>query len=97
MGSGNVWLGCVTLMFASIAIGLRIEFATYTLDRARQLRGEYAEARVLHMFRCTGRPLLFNALAVVLGFSGVRLSDAQLFYYYGKLVVAGPLRPSSRA
>ena len=89
MGFGQIWLGVATSMFASVAIGLGIDFAIHTLDRARQLRGESADIRVLHAYQSTGRPLLFNALAVVLGFGVVMLSEVPPVQYFGALVAAG--------
>lgn len=89
MGFGDIWLGVATSMFASVAIGLGIDFAIHTLDRSAQRRGESAEVRVMHVYRGTGRPLLFNALAVVLGFGVIMLSEVPPVEYFGALVAAG--------
>ena len=34
----NIWFGIGTSMFASIAIGLGVDFAIHTMDRVKQLR-----------------------------------------------------------
>ena len=36
----NIWLGIGTSMFASIAIGLGVDFAIHTMDRVKQLSKE---------------------------------------------------------
>lgn len=70
-------LGIGTSMFASVAIGLGVDFAIHTLDRLRDLNREFSgdTDRVLSEFYpSTGRALLFNFLAISCGF-GVLISS----------------------
>lgn len=69
-------LGIGTSMFAAVAIGLGVDFAIHTIDRLRALYQQYGDmGRVLDEFYpSTGRALLFNLLAIALGF-GVLLSS----------------------
>lgn len=73
----GITLGIGTSMFASVAIGLGVDFAIHTLDRLRTLyRSEDGDIdRVLSIFYpSTGRALLFNFLAISCGF-GVLISS----------------------
>ncbi|MGH1374638.1 MAG: outer membrane lipoprotein-sorting protein [Cellvibrionaceae bacterium] len=85
MAAMDIRLGIGTSMFASVAIGLGVDFAIHTLDRIRQqftllsrrqqsVNDAEINARILAIFPTTGRALLFNFLAIACGF-GVLISS----------------------
>lgn len=73
----NITLGIGTSMFASVAIGLGVDFAIHTIDRLRSLchfhEGNLDQA-LAELYPSTGRALLFNFLAIACGF-GVLISS----------------------
>lgn len=89
MGYTGIWLGIGTSMFAAIAIGLGVDFAIHTLDRLRHLLGKqgmaYGDA-VAALFPTTGRALLFNLLALALGFGVLMSSSVPPLQDFGLLV-----------
>ena len=89
MGFGGIWLGVGTSMFAAIAIGLGIDFAIHTIDRMRELnrsrRGSFDE-RIAELFPTTGRALLFNFVALALGFLVLTTSEVPPLVKFGSLV-----------
>ena len=89
MGYGNIWLGVGTSMFASIAIGLGVDFAIHTIDRMKELLAEKTgniEERLIELFPSTGRALFFNFAAISLGFSALISSDVPPLINFGALV-----------
>jgi predicted RND superfamily exporter protein len=85
MGLLGITLGIGTSMFASVAIGLGVDFAIHTLDRIRHQFGQYRDQhqridaaeidrQIGAIFPTTGRALLFNFLAIACGF-GVLISS----------------------
>lgn len=85
MAAMDIRLGIGTSMFASVAIGLGVDFAIHTLDRIRQqfallsrqqqsVSEAEINAQILAIFPTTGRALLFNFLAIACGF-GVLISS----------------------
>lgn len=88
MGYGGIWLGLGTSMFAAIAIGLGVDFAIHTIDRIREItRHEgLTDAALLKFFPSTGRALLFNFLAVALGFGVLATSEVPPLIKFGVLV-----------
>lgn len=88
MGLAGIWLGVATSMFASVAIGLGIDFAIHMIARARKAEGltPDADARVLYVCQSTGRAVLFNATAVGIGFGILTLSAAPPIRMFGVLV-----------
>ena len=89
MGFGGIWLGVGTSMFAAIAIGLGIDFAIHTIDRMRELNmnrtGSFDE-RIAELFPTTGRALLFNFVAMALGFLVLTTSEVPPLVKFGSLV-----------
>jgi predicted RND superfamily exporter protein len=73
----NIPLGVGTSMFASVAIGLGVDFAIHTIDRLRvtfkNCQGDWDKA-LAALYPLTGRALLFNYIAIALGF-GVLISS----------------------
>jgi len=88
MGFGGIWLGIGTSMFAAIAIGLGVDFAIHTLDRIREIvRSSGFDADALAtLYPDTGRALLFNFLAVALGFGVLLTSTVPPLVKFGALV-----------
>ena len=82
-------LGIGTSMFASVAIGLGVDFAIHTLDRMKALAAEKAstEAILTDLYRSTGRALLFNYLAIAFGFGVLISSKVVPLTYFGTIVV----------
>lgn len=73
----NIKLGVGTSMFASVAIGLGVDFAIHTIDRLRSTfkstNGDWDKA-LAELYPLTGRALFFNYIAIALGF-GVLISS----------------------
>ena len=94
MGYTGIWIGIGTSMFAAIAIGLGVDFAIHTIDRLRTLirdqHLEYGEA-VAILFPSTGRALLFNLLALALGFGVLMTSKVPPLQDFGLLVAIAVL------
>ncbi len=88
MGFGGVWLGVGTSMFASIAIGLGIDFAIHSLDRLKTLvQAEgLTDQTLLKLYPETGRALFYNFAAVALGFAILITSDVPPLVRFGSLV-----------
>lgn len=72
----SIPLGIGTSMFAAVAIGLGVDFAIHTIDKLRSLypRSGDIYTTLQRFYPSTGRALLFNLLAITLGF-GVLVSS----------------------
>ncbi len=73
----NIKLGVGTSMFASVAIGLGVDFAIHTIDRLRvtfKLNAGDWDKALAELYPLTGRTLFFNYIAIALGF-GVLISS----------------------
>jgi len=72
----SISLGIGTSMFAAVAIGLGVDFAIHTIERMRSLYQEEQDMKktFARFYPSTGRALLFNLLAIALGF-GVLISS----------------------
>ena len=89
MGFTGIWLGVGTSMFAAIAIGIAVDFAVHTLDRLIVLvrhEGLSIEDAFARLFPSTGRALLFNFTAVLLGFGVLTTSQVPPLVRFGSLV-----------
>ena len=88
MGFVGIPLGVGTSMFAAIAIGLSIDFAIHTLDKLREIGRTLGldKASLLELYPETGRALLFNFLAVSVGFGVLTTSDVPPLIKFGSLV-----------
>jgi len=88
MGFSGIWLGVGTSMFASIAIGLGIDFAIHTAERMHSLENKTlsANARVYALYSGTGRALFFNAIALMFGFGVLVTSKVVSLVKFGSLV-----------
>ena len=91
MGAFDIWLGIGTSMFASIAIGLGVDFSIHTIDRVKHLFAnrniESFEETIAELFPSTGRALLFNFLAIGLGFGVLMFSDVVPLFRFGAIVL----------
>lgn len=91
MGAFDIWLGIGTSMFASIAIGLGVDFSIHTIDRVKHLfanrNTESFEETIAELFPSTGRALLFNFLAIGLGFGVLMFSDVVPLFRFGAIVL----------
>jgi hypothetical protein len=85
----NIWLGIGTSMFASIAIGLGVDFAIHTIDRVKQLsqNRKNIEDVILALYPNTGRALLFNFLAIGFGFGTLMISEVVPLVRFGGIVL----------
>lgn len=88
MGYNGVWLGVGTSMFASIAIGLAVDFSIHALDKLRALvrEGGFERANIQRLYPATGRALFFNFFSVALGFAVLLTSDVPPLVLFGLLV-----------
>jgi predicted RND superfamily exporter protein len=86
----GIKLGIGTSMFASVAIGLGVDFAIHTIDRLRSLfvenKGDWDTA-LTQLYPSTGRALFFNYLAIALGFAVLISSKVVPLTNFGTIVV----------
>ncbi len=83
-------LGIGTSMFASVAIGLGIDFSIHTIDRIKTLvsSGHTQISDILHqLYSSTGRALFINYLAIACGFGVLMLSQVVPLNEFGSIVV----------
>lgn len=90
MGALGIWLNVATSMFASIGIGLGVDFAIHTLHAIRrgQELGHSGAALTRFVHQDVGAPLTANMLILVLGFSVTMLSVIPPLRSFGLLVSA---------
>src|SRR5439155_17186493 len=76
MGWSGMPLGVATSMFASMVLGIGVDFAIHLIERFRLAvaRGAAREAAILESLAATGPAIVINALAVALGFGILVLS-----------------------
>ncbi len=89
MGFGGIWLAIGTSMFAAIAIGIGVDFSVHTIDRLKVLineQGRSMEEAFGQLFPSTGRALLFNFAAILLGFGVLTTSEVPPLVRFGSLV-----------
>ena len=89
MGAGGIALGIGTSMFAALAMGVGINFPIHVLERLRsgiRDRGMAEEAAYEELFTLTGKALLFDALAVSLGFLALLVSDLPILRHFGLMI-----------
>lgn len=92
MGVTGIWLAIGTSMFAAIAIGLGVDFAVHTIERLQVLirKQQYSFDEAMAMlYPSTGRALLFNFVALVLGFGVLVTSEVVPLIRFGSLVAVG--------
>jgi len=89
MGILDIWLAVGTSMFAAIAIGVGVDFAVHTVDRLLFLINEEGlslQKAYQEFYKSAGRALLFNFLALALGFSVLMTSSVPPLNQFGFLV-----------
>ncbi len=92
MGFAGIWLAIGTSMFAAIAIGLGVDFAVHTIERLKVLIREQKysfDEAIAVLYPSTGRALLFNFAALVLGFGVLATSEVVPLIKFGTLVAVG--------
>lgn len=86
----RVDLGIGTSMFASVAIGLGVDFSIHTIDRLKSLyqdnHGDWDTA-LSQLYPTTGRALFFNYLAISLGFGVLITSKVVPLTNFGTIVI----------
>lgn len=94
MGVMDIWLAVGTSMFAAIAIGVGVDFAVHTVDRLKYLlkeKGLPVQQAYLEFYKSAGRALLFNLLALALGFGVLMTSSVPPLSKFGFLVAVAVL------
>jgi predicted RND superfamily exporter protein len=89
MGSFGIELNVVTAMLSSIMIGVGVDYTVHFLWRFREERreGHAPEEAAYRALTSVGRGIVFNALAVVVGFSVLGFSNFLPVRFFGFLVV----------
>ncbi|MBV1877990.1 MAG: outer membrane lipoprotein-sorting protein [Pseudomonadales bacterium] len=84
----NIDIGIGTSMFASVAIGLGVDFAIHTIDRIKVLykTGAQSAEAMLALYPSTGRALVFNLLAIACGFGVLMSSEVVPLMRFGGIV-----------
>jgi len=89
MAFSGIWLSISTSMFAAIAIGLGVDFAVHTIERLEVLLQDQhrsLDESLASLFPTTGRALLFNFLALALGFGVLATSKVVVLQEFGLIV-----------
>jgi uncharacterized protein len=89
MGTMGIELNVVTAMLSSIMIGVGVDYTIHFLWRYREERfsGHDAEEAAYQALTTVGRGIVFNAVAVILGFMILFLSNFLPVRFFGFLVV----------
>ncbi|OUR90071.1 Patched family protein [Gammaproteobacteria bacterium 42_54_T18] len=83
-------LGIGTSMFASVAIGLGVDFSIHTIDRLRSLYQDHNgnwDLTLQELYPSTGRALFLNYLAIACGFGVLISSKVVPLNNFGTIVV----------
>ena len=82
-------IGIGASMFASVAIGLGVDFAIHTIDRVRRsvALNPDVEQAFLSIYPHNGRALLFNMLALTFGFGALFLSQVVPLRLFASILV----------
>lgn len=89
MGFSGTWLSISSSMFAAISIGLGVDFSIHTLERLQvRIRDahESIDEAILGLYPSTGRALLFNFMALSLGFGVLVVSKVVVLNEFGVTV-----------
>lgn len=89
MGYTGIWLSVSSSMFAAIAIGLGVDFSIHTVASLQSTIKQEADTGDLPLtaiYNTTGRALLFNFLALALGFGTLMLSKTGILREFGSTV-----------
>ena len=93
MGVVGMPLGVATSMFASMVLGVGVDFAIHLLHHYREAtrRGEQHDVAILEALTTTGPGILVNALAVTAGFGILTLSQVPANAQLGAITVVSLL------
>jgi len=88
MSFAGVPLDIATLMVSSITIGIGIDYGIHFIERFREHRrsGEPKNDAIVKAARTAGRAIVYNAIALTLGFSVLLLSTFKGLRNFGLLV-----------
>ena len=89
MGFTGITLSTATSIFGAIAIGVSVDFAIHIIEHIKYAvnhRKLSIDEALADMFPTTGRALLFNVLAVCLGFGINMVSSLPPFVTFGALI-----------
>lgn len=88
MGWGNIALDIVTVLISSIGIGVGVDYSIHIYSRYQEgrRRGLDLEVAIKEAITTTGRAIVCNAGAVVLGFVILLCSSFPPLRYFGSLV-----------
>jgi predicted RND superfamily exporter protein len=90
MGFADIWLKVSTSITVAIAIGVAVDFSVHTIDRLLVLthkKGYTIHKALINIYPNTGRALLFNLLALALGFGTNIVSAVPPWATFGLLVM----------
>jgi predicted RND superfamily exporter protein len=89
MGATGMPLGVATSMFASMVLGVGVDFAIHMVQRYRVMRSRSAshDEAISQALSVTGPPLLVNALAIALGFGMLTLSRVPANAHLGMIAM----------
>jgi predicted RND superfamily exporter protein len=90
MGFMGIWLKVSTSITVAIAIGVAVDFSVHTIDRLLVLthkKGYSINNALINIYPNTGRALLFNLLALALGFGTNMVSAVPPWATFGLLVM----------
>ena len=89
MAYAGIPLDMATLMLGSIAVGIGIDYVIHFLSRFRleSQQGKEPREAFERTMRSAGKGILYNALALVLGFAVLLLSTFQGLVNFGMLIV----------
>ena len=85
-------LGIGTSMFASLAMGVGVNFPIHVLDRLRHsIRTEKMSEKEAFaaVYALTGKALLFNGAAICFGFAVLCVSDLPILRHFGLMIATG--------
>ncbi|GAA3614821.1 efflux RND transporter permease subunit [Flavivirga amylovorans] len=89
MGYSGITLNTATTMFGAIAIGVAVDFAIHIIQHIKDSvtkKGLSIEEGLIDLFPSTGRALLFNVIAICLGFGINMTSSLPPFIIFGALI-----------
>ncbi len=90
MGFTGIWLKVSTSITVAIAVGVAVDFSVHTIDRLlflTQQKGFTIDQALPQLYPNTGRALLFNLLALALGFGTNMVSSVPPWATFGLLVM----------
>ena len=93
MGWTGMSLGVATSMFASMVLGIGVDFAIHMVERYRMAvhKTPHRQAAILESLTATGPAVVINAFAVALGFGVLVLSQVPANAELGAITVVSLL------